>query len=60
MFDPDVAGRIDAVTFKAMPRALRVHLSLVEICIFDGGNKGHSALGDLRRVQRKVGRRSWS
>ena len=47
MFDPDVAGRIDAATFEAMPRALGFRLLLVEIRIFDGGNKGHIALGDL-------------
>ena len=54
MFDPNVAGRIDAATFKAIPSALGFRLSLVQIRIFDGGNKGHIALDDLRRVQREV------
>ena len=60
MFDPNVAGRIDAAMFEAMPRVLGFRLSWVEIHIFDGGNKEHIVLGDLRRVQRKVGRRSGS
>ena len=58
MFDTDVAGRIDAATFKAMPRVLGFRLSLVEIRIFGGDNKGYIALGEPRRVQRKVRRQS--
>ena len=55
MFDPNVAEQIDTVTFEAMPRALWFRLLQVEICIFDCSKKGHIALDDLRRLQRKVG-----
>ena len=50
MFDPDVAGQIDAATFEAMLRALGFCLLRLEICILDSGNRGHIVLDNMRQV----------